>query len=310
MSTVLGTALPVFALILLGYVGARRHWLGPAASATLNRFVGSMALPALLFLAMARIAWEDLRETGYVAAFGLATLLTFAISLWLVRDRALAVADRAVHGLSASYANAGFMGIPLCLAVLGPDSLAPAVLATLMTAGAQFALVTGWVELATQREAGSAWRAVAGTLRAMARNPLLVAPVAGLAWSASGVALPMALERTADLLAAAASPSALVAIGLFLAQAAPSGDDRMVWQGTFLKLVVHPALAAILAYGVFDMPPVWAATVVLMSALPTGTGPFLLAGLHARPANTASRIILVTTVASVVSVSLLTWFYT
>ena len=60
-----------------------------------------------------------------------------------------------------------------------------------------------------------------------------------------------------------------------------------------------------LAFYVFSMPPVWAWTAVLMSALPIGTGPFMLAQMYGRDARVTSRAILVSTVASVLTVSLL-----
>ncbi|MEP6502419.1 MAG: hypothetical protein ABJD97_03770 [Betaproteobacteria bacterium] len=48
------------------------------------------------------------------------------------------------------------------------------------------------------------------------------------------------------------------------------------------KLVLQPAACAVLAYKVFALPPVWAATAVLLSALPTGTGPFMPAEFYGR----------------------------
>ena len=40
--------------------------------------------------------------------------------------RARALTDRSIEGLAAAYANAGYMGIPLCVALFGAESLAPA----------------------------------------------------------------------------------------------------------------------------------------------------------------------------------------
>ncbi|GAA5236850.1 AEC family transporter [Verticiella sediminum] len=304
MQTALSAALPVFALILIGYICARRDWLGAHGMDVLNRFVIYLALPALLFLAMARIEWADLRQGGYVATLALSIGLTFVASLMLEPRPRPPLADRAIQALSASYANAGFMGIPLCLAVLGPESLPPAIIATLMTAGLQFAIVIAVVEIASQ-PSGQAWCAIGHTLGSLARNPLIAAPVLGCAYGALGAPLPTGVARLGELLANAASPCALVAIGMFLARPAQSHERLAVVHAVGLKLLLQPAIAAALAWWVFDMPPVWAATALLMMALPTGTGPFMLASMHGRSAATASRVILISTVLSVVTISAL-----
>ena len=48
MSSIINVVLPVFGLILAGYVCRRTGRLGETASAELNRFVVWLALPALL----------------------------------------------------------------------------------------------------------------------------------------------------------------------------------------------------------------------------------------------------------------------
>ena len=96
-----------------------------------------------------------------------------------------------------------------------------------------------------------------------------------------------------------------ITIGLFLAQTETSSSGPGVMRLVAGKLLLQPAVTAVLAFYVFAMPPVWAWTAVLMSALPIGTGPFMLAQMYGRDARVTSRAILVSTVASVLTVSLL-----
>jgi len=137
------------------------------------------------------------------------------------------------------------------------------------------------------------------------RNPLLVAPVLGMIFAATGLPLPLPVDRFAVLLGNAASPCALVAIGLFLAQQSGGHDNRAVLRLVLIKLLLHPAITAVLAYWIFPMPRLWAQVAVVLSALPIGTGPFMLAKLYDREAALTSRAILISTLCSVVSVSLL-----
>ena len=96
-----------------------------------------------------------------------------------------------------------------------------------------------------------------------------------------------------------------MAIGLFLAQTETASPGPGVLRLVLGKLLLQPAATAALAFLVFDMPPLWAWTAVLMSALPIGTGPFMLARMYGRDARLTSRAILVSTLASVLTISLL-----
>lgn len=304
MSLILEAVLPLFALILAGYVAGRRGILGRSATDSLNAFVVWMALPALLFQAMAQISWEEIRQPGYIAGSAIAMALVFGISWLTARRDGRRLADASITSLAAAYGNAGYMGIPLCIMVLGEASLPAVIIATLLTACILFAFSIVLVELDLQRSA-----TLGATLRkvglAVLRNPLVCAPVAGLVVSGVGWQLPSPILQFTTLLGAAASPCALVTIGLFLSQGSTTHHRGTVWRIVALKLVVHPLLAFVLVTWVFDMPPMWASAAVLLAALPVGTGPFMVAKLYDREPAVTSEATLLSTVLSVVTVSLL-----
>lgn len=304
MSVIINAVFPLFALILIGYISGRKRLLGAGAVDSLNKFVVWMALPALLFQAMAQITWEQINQPGYVAASSLAIAAVFLVSYVMDRHRRGRLADASIEGLASSYSNAGFMGIPLCLMVFGPESLPAVIIATLLTACVLFAFSIVLIEidlLGSRNILGTARKVVMSLLR----NPLVAAPLLGLMVAAIQVPLPYAVLQFTTLLGAAASPCALVTIGLFLAQGEPAEHHGAVWRIVALKLVLHPLIAFVLVRWVFDMPPMWAATAVLLAALPVGTGPFMLAKLYEREPATTSRAILISTVLSLATVSVL-----
>lgn len=307
MQAVLNAALPVFALVLAGYVCGRRGILRRDAVSHLNDFVVRLALPALLFQAMAQIDRAQINHPGFIAAVGGGTVATFLLG-FVLRPHPPRLADRSIVALAGAYPNTGFMGIPLCLAAFGPAGLPPAVIATLMTACVLFAFAIVLIETDLQ-EQRSAWRSAARVSRSLLRNPLVVAPVLGLAWAASGAPLPGPLRQFTTLLGAAASPCALVTIGLFLALPRPAEGGAGAARMVVLKLLLQPAVTGVLAFWVFPMPPLWSHSALLLSAMPIGTGPFMLAELYRREAAATSRAILISTVISLGTVSLLVaWF--
>src|SRR5690606_22520665 len=106
MLSVVTIVLPVFALILIGYVCRRTNRLGPHAASELNRFVVWLALPALLFSVTANSSWERLWQPGFLLAFGGSALVVFLLALvWRIRKGA--AADAQLDALGAAYANTG-----------------------------------------------------------------------------------------------------------------------------------------------------------------------------------------------------------
>ncbi|WP_336489926.1 AEC family transporter [Methylobacterium nigriterrae] len=304
MLSTLPVVLPIFALVLAGWLARRIGVLGPDATREINRFVVYLALPALLFDVLAHTHWAEIWQPGFIAVFGLSSLAVFALTVGIRLRRGLHLADAAIDGLNAGYANTGFMGFPLALVALGPAALAPTTIAVILTVCVTFAAAIVLIEIGLQRQARRA-DLVAKVARSLARNPLLVAPCLGALVPLAGLEVPASAETILKLLGGAASPCALVALGLFLAEEREADAAQADTTGLLvgLKLVGHPLLAWLLARFVFDLAPTLLHTAVLMAALPTGTGPFMLAEFYRREAGVTARVVLVSTVISVVTVS-------
>ena len=305
MEAVLNAALPVFGLILLGYLAGRSGKFETSATDTLNRFAFYFALPALIFIAMARVAPDQLRQWGFLAAFGGGAAITCVIGFLVSRRMGRSTANALIEGCNAGYSNVGFMGVPLCLLVFGPDGIAPAAMSVLVTASIQFLLTIVLIEVALKGSngLGTALKDVAVSL---VRNPLFLAPIAGIAASMLGLILPRPVEQFAQILGNAAAPVALFCIGLFLAQTKlGSGHYTAISSITAMKLLLQPAIAAGLAVYVFSMPEMWTKAAVLLSALPIGSGIFTIAKTYELEAGITSGAILTTHVLSVISLSLL-----
>ncbi len=304
MLAVLSIALPVFALILTGWGAARARLLGRDSTGAMNSFVVWLALPAVLFRAMAQIDPADLLNVGLLASFGLGIAVPFVISLVWSRRAGNPLSNSAIQALSATYCNVGYMGIPLCLMAFGQASLVPGIVTMVMTACVQFGAAIVLIEMDRPGPPNllRSARRIAG---AVARNPLTIAPVAGLAVALTGLPLPLVVDRFLVLLGAAATPCALVATGLMLGETTEKFQPRLVARLVVLKLLLQPAIAWVVAFHVMVLPPAWGETAVIMSALPTGAGAFILAKLYGREAASTSGAVLVSTILSFATLSLL-----
>lgn len=297
--------LPIFALILTGWVARRSNAVGPAAVREVNRLVVYLALPALLFDIMAHADPAEIWQPGFILAFSAGCAAIFALTLALRLRQGCALADAAIDGLNASYANTGFIGFPLVLAVLGNAAMGATLVATIVTVCVLFAVAIVLIESGVQ--SGGRRRDVARrTLLSLVKNPLLVAPALGAAVMAAGVPIPAAVDSYLTLLGGAAAPCALVSLGLFLAETAqPGARASSLAQSALvaLKLIAQPAITWVVAVPVLGLSAPLAHTAVLLAALPTGTGPFMLTQFYQREALLTGRVVLITTILSVPTLS-------
>ena len=156
MSTVLNVLLPIFGLILIGYICRRTNRLGPTAASEMNRFVVWLGLPALLFSLTAKADWAHIWQPGFLLAFTGGMLAVFLITLAYRWKATGSLVDASIDGLSAGYANTGYIGIPLCVLVLGDDGMAPALIASLMVVCVLFGLAVVCIEVGLQSKKGLA----------------------------------------------------------------------------------------------------------------------------------------------------------
>jgi len=304
MLTVIPIVLPIFALILAGWVARRIGILGPHATGELNRFVVYLALPALLFDIVAKARWSEIWQPGFIAAFSVGAGFIFLLTVVVRLRGPRHLADATIDGLNAAYANTGFIGFPLAAAVLGNGALAPTLIATILTVCVLFAVALILIEIGIQTERHPR-RMAMKVAKSLGSNPLLIAPLVGGVFLAFGVPTPAPLERFVTLLGGAASPCALVALGLFLAEKregtrAPGSAVAVM---VALKLLVQPMMTWLLAAWVFHLSPLLIHTAVLMAALPTGTGPFMVAEFYRREAGITSRAVLISTIISVLTIT-------
>ncbi|WP_185268709.1 AEC family transporter [Halopseudomonas xiamenensis] len=306
MLSILSVTLPVFALILAGWLVRRAGLLGPHAAGEITRFVIYLALPALLFEVVASSEWQVIWQPGFVAAFGLGVAVVFGMAVILQLGRGKPLVDSVVDGLNAGYANTGFLGIPLLLAIIGRESLIPSLIATIITVCMLFAVALIVIEVGLQGRDGARPGHMLGKVGLqLLRNPLLVAPALGLLVLLFGLRIPSPVASFLQLLGGAASPCALVALGLFLAEER-SHAQRVIGALVMLvglKLVVQPLVTWWFAAQLFGLSALLVKSAVLLAALPTGTGPFMAAQLYQRDPAMTSNVILLSTVLSLLTIS-------
>ena len=319
MQSILAVTLPFFALVLCGYLAARRHVLPESAIPGLNGYVLYFALPCLLFRFGASTPVFDLLNPTvlmvYLAAALLIVFFTIAVSL----NERVQLQDAAFGALVAAFPNTGFMGVPLLVALLGKAAAGPVICSVLadlfVTSSLRIALAQAG---AANGAAGPGPRAaLVRALRGALSNPLPWAIALGVVVSVTGTVLPGPVATWVGMLADSASPVALFTIGAVLWRASQHAARRTALADylpvALIKLVMHPLLVFMLAaaaraagapLSVFQLT-----VLTLAAALPSASNVSLLAERYGADNGRVARIIMSSTVLAPLSFSLLAFAF-
>jgi len=273
MIAVLGITLPLFAAVLLGYLCVRGGLFKPTDMRLFGSFVLNVALPALLFLAVATRDARDVFNITYMAVFATGALLTIAASFIILTLLKTTPSRRAVAVMGTSCANSGFVGYPLMLLAF-PDSAGQILALNMLVENFLIIpLCLVLFELSKERNGTGIIRLIGQIALNVLRRPMVIALLLGLAVSLLRVPLPEPILRTTSLFAASASALALFTIGGALVGLPFKGHRALAALTAAGKLLLHPALAALalaaaMALGLPPLSRELAAAVILSAAIP------------------------------------------
>ena len=306
MSAILNSVVPLFAVIFLGYFAGRARFLEVQGIRGLTAFIFNFGLPALLFRLMARTDVGEIAEWSFLLAYFSTEVLMFlfgALIGGLIFE--LRFAARVIHGFGCAFSNGVLLGLPMLLWLYGEEGGVPALLLITLNV-ITFSAVTMLLELAVRRGGGQARARIVGeTLRSVARNPIIMATAGGFLYGLTGLGLPEVLDKTLGFLGQAGAPVALFALGATLSLRRIAGSLAPAGFMVATKLFVHPLLAFVLLFGVFDISPLWANAGVLFAACPVGLNVFIFAQHYEAAVEAASSAILISTALAMITIAAL-----
>jgi hypothetical protein len=142
------------------------------------------------------------------------------------------------------------------------------------------------------------------TASAIARNPQILATIAGLAAALSGLGLPEGLLVFTRFAGATAAPCALFALGVVLSRQDAGGERALPLMAAALKLIVYPLLCWAVLTGLLQVNQDWAKPALMVAAAPGAAMAFVLALNYGVPAQAIARIVLLTMLGALVTVTL------
>ena len=288
------------AVVALGWVLAHYEVLGPAGQMFLSRLAFYIASPALLLTVMARTPISAILSAN-LAASAVSVVVTAAAYLLVARLRWRPALGEAVIGsLCSSYVNAGNLGLPIALYVLGDIGLmAPTLLLQLL-------VLTPLAFALLDADARGDRPSLTAGARSVVRNPITVAALAGVVLSLVVDHLPKAgvdaVLAPVTLVGNMAVPAMLIAFGISLRRGprpAAEGTAPHVATVVGLKLAAQPLVAVGFGYAAVGLRGHALFAAAVTAALPTAQNVFVYADTYRRSTILARDAIFVSTFLSV-----------
>lgn len=312
----LDVVLPIFLVIVCGYIFAKTSRLEPAASKLINDFVLFVSLPALLFLAVAQAEVSELLNASFVVATLSGIVLAYVLGLVLARFRQINSPQSAIIAMSACYGTTGYMGIPIAIVVLGQQAAVPAAIATLLHNIP--AIMTVMITFGLAKESQPAKRGVlqlvAHAVKTTLMNPLTLAVLGGSFFAFLALPLPAILADFSKFLGGAAGPTALFALGFGLAGLNTKNASKLaiveVCPIVIIKLFVQPAITLCALY-LLGMPSddLYFQVALLMAAQPIGAGAFVFANQYQFFQDKTALAIIFSLIIGLISIPAILSFY-
>ena len=326
MQAILTVTIPFFALVLLGYVAAQRRWMPESAIPGLNAYVLYYALPCMLFRFGSSMPFARLIDPLLIALYTACALLMIAITVAVTLRRGsdqagVDLKDAAFGALVAAFPNAGFMGVPLLVALLGDNAAGPVIGAILVDLILTSTLCLALAQASGHRSGGDDQRSMLAaavlSLRGALTNPLPWAITIGALFAALDRELPGPIAQIVRMLGESAAPVALFTIGAVLSRAGRHGHSKTPLRNylpvALLKLVVHPTLIFGIGAGAAALgAPVskfGLMVLTLVAALPSASNVSVLAERYGADNGRVTRIIMASTVLAFASFSVLAWLF-
>jgi len=274
MVNVVSTIIPVFAIIFLGCWVRRKGLIRPELLGPANRLVYYVAVPAMIFREIAGASFTAQFDARILACTLMPVLVVFAISLAVGSLTRIPRGRLGTFMQSSFHGNLGYIGLAVAYYFLGTEGFVRASI----IAGFLMLLQNFLAVVALQ--SGSIRSLVRPNLRFMASrvvgNPVILSALAGMAFSVSGVSVPLLIDRSLGILSGLALPLALLVIGASLSFELIRVHILSALGAGVLKLIVLPA-AGYFLYQWFGVAAQDYLPGLILLAAPTATLTYVMA---------------------------------
>ena len=299
----LNATVPVFLMMVLGLVFRKLGWLDETFADKMNKFVFMVPLPVLVFEDLATVDFAEVWDTRFVFFCFAVTLVSIGIAagiscLWK---------EKSLQGefIQVSYrSSAALLGVALIQNIYGDAGMAPLMMIGSVPLYNIMAVVV--LSFFHPERRGIDGAVMKKTLKGIATNPIIIAIVLGLFWSALRIPMPPIMQKTVSSIGGMATPMGLIAMGAAFDVRKAFAKAKLAATAAFIKLIGFCALFLPVAVAMgFRESELVAILVMLGSA--TTVSCFVMAKNMGHEGVLTSSVVMLTTLFS--GFTLTGWIY-
>lgn len=305
----LNATIPIFLTMVIGYILRQMHYMDDSFVSTLNKFNYNITLPVLLFLDLYNADFYEVWNTKYVLY---CFFVTLACCLLITVLTILFLKDKTILGefIQASYrGSAAVLGLAFIQNIYGSARVTPLMIIGTVPLYNIYAVMV--LSLTNPKEMAKGKHSLnkahfKKTLAGIAKNPIIIGIILGMAASLSKLALPEILLKTAKNFSTLATPLALIGLGAAFEGRKALNRIAPTVTASFIRLMVQPALFLPLAAYMGFRGEEMVAILVMLGA-PTTASCFIMAKNLGHEGVLTSSVVVATTFLS--SITLTFWLF-
>jgi len=284
MQVIIQTVIPIFSIILVGYI------IGKLKKIDVQRFINLIVYITAPCLIFSSIATSDINLTDFtsIAVGALAILLFMVTFAWLTLK--LTRSDKKGLYLPMVFGNTSYVGYPVALFAFGVDGLSRAVVFDMINSILIFSL--GIYIVHHRNELQEAFKV-----------PLLYAVVIGLVVNLSKITIPQVLFLPIELVGLVTIPLALLVLGYKLTEIKISTAKIVILASAFR--ILGGFLVALMIVNLLSLDGLVKDIILLQAAMPSAVMSMILAAKYQRDASLVASVVCITTLLSILSIPLI-----
>jgi predicted permease len=272
--SIFATIIPVFTIILLGWISRKKGFIRTDFIGPANSLVFYLALPAMIFSAISRASLTVHFNIGILIITISAAIFTFILAWILGKVHQLKQGQLGSYVQTSFHGNLGYIGLAVAFYYLGEDGLVKASILTGFLMIVQnllsvLSLTVNSYQPDSAEHARTLFRNIAG-------NPVILSAMAGIVCSFFNISIPLILQQSLDILSGLALPMALLIIGASISFQEARHRIKRVLSTSAIKLFLMPGLGYI-AYRALGFAPEEYLPGLILLASPTATISYVMA---------------------------------
>ena len=297
----LNATIPIFLLMVLGYIFKKIHIFDDALTSGMNSFVFKVALPILVYKELASQDFKDIWDAGFILYCFFATLISIIIAYII----ATFFTDKTIRSefVQGSYrSSAALLGVGIAINLYGNAGMVPLMIIGAVPLYNIVAVIVLTVD--ASGESTLTPSLIKKTLIGVITNPIIIGIILGLL--RSFVPHDLLLPKTVNFLSGLATPLGLLALGASFEFSDALKKLAPTLVATFLKLIGFCAMWIPLAVqlGYRDSKLI---AILIMAGSPTTVSSFVMAKNMGHDGTVSAGIVMLTTLLSAFTLTL--WLY-